>query len=131
MQIEDDGDMLCGVVGSARVKGNARVTAGEWAHVACRFSGGEMRVYVNGWLAGCETSLNPAVPTVGIIGSTIGSRSAAPSPGYRDRFIGGIDNVRVYKTPLTEEQICASAGQAAGTCNTACPSGRGEEPDGD
>jgi len=101
------------------------VPPAKWSHVACRYANGEMRVYVNGHLSGCK-AMNALAPLgqLGLLGSAIGAElrlttgSTAVEP--KDRFLGGVDNVRIYDRALEDASICAAAGQPAGLCSTSC-----------
>lgn len=123
MRIRDDLKIRCALLGDSRVSSDSAVPKQQWSHVACRYAAGELRVYINGHLSDCRTVPPIAVP--GLFGSAIGAElrpnatltAAAPV----DRFIGGIDDVRVYDHPLDEDVLCAAAGQAPGSCATECP----------
>jgi hypothetical protein len=101
------------------------VPPSKWSHVTCRYADGEMRVYVNGHLSGCKTmtALAP-LGQLGLFGSAIGAElkltPAKTAVELKDRFIGGVDNVRIYDRALDEASICAAAGQPAGLCSTSC-----------
>jgi hypothetical protein len=121
MRLQSDRRVRCGLVGSDRVSSTAAVPAGAWSHVACRYTDGEMRVYINGQLSNCQSV--EAITQLGLLGSAIGSE-VNPIPGGppKDRFIGGIDNVRIYDHPLEDDRICVAAGWPTGSCEATCPS---------
>lgn len=79
------------------------VAAGAWTHVACTSDGAEVRLYVDGTLAG-SLATQPLAPT----SSEIALGSNAPDG---DRFEGLIDDLRIWSAPRTPAQICADAGQ--------------------
>jgi hypothetical protein len=108
-----------GLVSKTSVSSAGSVLERTWSHVACRYAEGEMRVYINGHLSACQDL--PALPLGGTLGSAIGAEIDPLAPeSLRDRFIGGVDNVRIYDRALEDERICAAAGQAPGTCQSEC-----------
>lgn len=120
MQLDEDREIQCGLGTIDTVGSEARVPLNMWSHVACRYTAGEMRVYVNGHVSDCKTYGTP-VGHLGVVGSTIGSRVGLAPNTYTSRLVGGIDNVRVYSAALDDAQLCAAAGQQAGTCRDVCP----------
>jgi hypothetical protein len=130
MRLQNDLRVRCGLMGDHRVSSQAAVPTGAWSHVACRYTDGEMRVYINGHLSDCQSV--GAITQLGLLGSAIGSElSPIPGAAPKDRFLGGVDNVRIYDHPLEEDRICTAAGWPTGSCETACPSseessGRGD-----
>jgi len=69
---------------------------GEWAHIACAHDGATLTSYLNGVEA--ESTAMGAItssPTPVLIGSD----------GWGSDWIGGIDDVRIYKRGLTAEEI--------------------------
>ena len=123
MRLQDNLRIRCGLVADLRVSSESAVPKQQWSHVACRYADGELRAYVNGHLSACRTVTPLALPVA--VGSAIG---AELRPGVDlataevvDRFIGGIDNVRVYDHALDDASLCAAAGQAPGSCETECP----------
>jgi len=121
MQLTPDGRLRCALDGSSSAESRSSLVVGAWRHVACRYDGYEMRAYVDGAVAECN-QLGPAVSDP-IAGTAIGSRIVAPvgpAVAFRDRFVGGIDNVRVYNGAIEEQRLCAAAGKT--TCSFSCPS---------
>lgn len=101
----------------------ASVPMNMWSHVACRFDGNNLRIYINGQLSECAT-FDGTIKPGGLPGAAIGSRLiAGPLPLHRDPFIGAVDNVRIYNSALPDDQICTAAGYPSGTCNKTCPTG--------
>ncbi|MFN0246923.1 MAG: LamG domain-containing protein [Kofleriaceae bacterium] len=99
---------------------------GTWHHVACTYQQDEMRVYIDGHVAGCEFTDDRDIPTDGDDGFAIGANlswnnSQGPGqPRFNEHFVGGIDNVQVFSRLLPPAELCAAAGST--TCNTICPS---------
>lgn len=79
------------------------ITTGQWVHVAGVFEPGlEVRVYVNG----VRTATTPVTITTmhdPDVPARIGARS------YEYYWRGGIDEVRVYDRPLSDDEIAALA----------------------
>ncbi|MBN1421557.1 MAG: LamG domain-containing protein [Planctomycetes bacterium] len=78
------------------------VPPGEWTHVVCVYDGLELRLYVNGAIA---VSL-PLDPGMCVLGQSI----SALDLGYghccgKESFIGEMDELKVYKRALTDEEI--------------------------
>ncbi len=122
MRLRDGLRIRCGLglVMKNSVSSEGAVQERAWSHVACRYAEGEMRVYINGYLSACQDLTT--VPLGGTLGSAIGAEIDPLAPeGLKDRFIGGIDNVRVYDRALEDDRICAAAGQTPGTCRNECP----------
>jgi hypothetical protein len=88
-----------------------------WHHVACRYDAAEreLRVYVDGSVAGCTTISN-GIPTTGTGGLAIGA-NYEPT-GTRDRFIGRLDGVHLYARALPSTEICLAARRT--NCNSSC-----------
>jgi hypothetical protein len=122
MLFEDTRRVRCGLTGDDNANSEASVPLNMWSHVACRFDGRQLRIYINGQLSECATFENRIEPG-GVPGAAIGSRLIpGPLPVYRDRFTGGVDNVRIYNSALPDDQICTAAGFPSGTCKATCPS---------
>lgn len=124
MRLTDELRVRCGLFGDLMKNAawsDGTVPKAAWSHVVCRYAADEVRVYLNGHLSGCRT-LGP-IQQLGIAGSAIGAELGFGLTGVepKDRFIGGIDNVRIYDRALEDARICAAAGQAAGSCQTECP----------
>lgn len=110
-----DGTIRCTVDGDAVTSVRAPAI-GVWTHVACRYGGGELRLYIDGDVDACE-QLDP--PDDGPpVGATVGSRLTG---GFDlgSRYAGGIDDLRVYDRAIDEAAVCSSANRSA--CATACP----------
>lgn len=83
------------------------LVAGQWTHVACVF-GQAKAIYVNG-VDRTETRGDSRLPTL-TGGSFIGSRNTVGG------FFGGVlDDVRIYKRPLSVQEIQAIYNSGSGT----------------
>jgi hypothetical protein len=94
--------------GWSTVVANPSPPVGSWYHLAGVFDHGELRIYVDGQLAG---SADAAFTETGS-GSTdwsIGARSIGGAGGDQF-FIGELDDVRVYSRVLSDEEIAYDAG---------------------
>jgi hypothetical protein len=89
----------------------------DWHHVACTYNGNELRVYVDGKLEGCRSFTTP-IPNYGAYGAAIGANISG-GPTYVNRFVGQIDNVRVYNRKLEAADICKIATGGTG-CSNEC-----------
>lgn len=130
MRLREDRKVRCGVgdLRLTRLSSLSAVQARTWSHVACTYDGTELRVYLNGQLAGCE-ELQSTVPG-GAFGSAIGAEIApGPSPDdVKDRFLGGVDDVRIYDRALAADRICRAAGHTdTASCRSECPSDEADD----
>ena len=125
MRIKDDLKIRCGVsaAAGAPVTSDGAVPEREWSHVACRYDGAELRVYINGQLSRCQSATKVPIPSG--LGSAIGAELAPIAPiapeNLVDRFLGGVDNVRIYDRPLADDLLCEAAGHPRGSCQSECP----------
>jgi hypothetical protein len=122
MLYENRRQVRCGLAAaSASIDSQDSLPLGRWSHVACRYDGKELRVYLNGHLSKCGTLPRGATTTSG--GEAIGSllQGVSGTRTHSSPFLGGVDNVRVYGRARTDADLCAAAGQPAGSCRTACP----------
>lgn len=94
--------------GGAEIKCNATITSGTWIHVAGTYDSatGEQKLFINGDEE-CSTT------NTGEINSTwpdlvIGAKDTSGN----DAFIGSVDDVKIYRTALTESEIETDAGLA-------------------
>lgn len=78
----------------------------RWSHIACVFDGLTYRIYVDGALFGTVNRQVPA-STAGADGMNIGQDCT--SAGAADPLHGGLDEVRIWASPRTSEQIAAAA----------------------
>ena len=75
------------------------ITAGVWHHIAVTYDGDMMRIYVDGSEVG-STKKSGAINTNSSVLAAIGAQ-----PQGDKLFDGLIDEVRLYNSPLTVEQI--------------------------
>jgi len=95
-----------GFVGAWRVYGDRQqviakdaISTGAWHHAAYTFDGTTNRLYVDGALVSSSTDApDKRTPTTCWIGTL---------DGTRDLFAGRIDDVHVFETVRTEEQLAA------------------------
>lgn len=113
---EDDGSVRCGI-GNTAVTSKTVVPTKSWHHVACTYAaqGQELRVYVDGDLAGCVDA-NP-IPQGGHDGLAIGANYGAG--GYRENFVGQLDMLHLRASALPASDICSAANRSG--CNSQCP----------
>jgi len=109
-----------------QAKGTTVVIDGQWYHVAAMRAGTETRVYVNGILEGTNTvpagyDLSGTSQANSLIGCITDARDATGNT--REKFyIGIIDDVRIYNTALTDEELqVAMQGQAFAKARGAVP----------
>jgi hypothetical protein len=99
-----DATVRCVGNNSTNVEQAGLLTVGVWTHLACVHDGSLLRLYVNGQ-ASNVASASPPVTT-----ATNGSNIGGDSPSGGDRFIGAIDDLRVWNRARTPAEICAAAG---------------------
>jgi len=95
--------------GTIDLAGITRVDDGQWHHVAGVFDNGAMRIYVDGRLETWATG-GPTFGSANVRYGFIGSQSEATSfDGDRSNapglFDGALDDVRIYQTALSDEDI--------------------------
>lgn len=82
---------------SAAIGSEDEVREYAWTHIAATYDGAQLRIYVNGELAGSEEATTP--PTTGSGALRIGCD--APD----GQFTGRIDEVRIYGRTLSEKEL--------------------------
>lgn len=103
------GNLVHGDIGTASAWLNTSADApynyrvGEWYHIAYCVGGGSYDVYVNGWKAGTGTYSGTPLLCDATHPFKIGTYS-----GATEAFNGDIDEVRVWTTKRTGEQIAAN-----------------------
>lgn len=105
---KDDGKFRCGI-GAMTVDSAVGVLPGDWYHVACTYDRGELRLFIDGQLAGCRL-VPPSIPTDGGEGLAIGGNVGA-NQAFTDQFVGGLDNVQVFERTYTMDEVCSAAGE--------------------
>jgi hypothetical protein len=86
-----------GSFAAATVQANATIPTSQWTHVACVFDGRRLAIYVNGAGSGCTNQMM-TIETGVHQGIDLGI-------GYQ----GGLDDVHVYGTALTDTDVCTLA----------------------
>lgn len=79
-------------------------TVGEWTHIAATFDGTVATVYTNGEQTGQDTSWSFGYDTEASV------QIGACDPGGGNPFNGAIDDVWIYDTALSRDEIKALAG---------------------
>jgi hypothetical protein len=97
-----------GKMWSTGVSDHIGLTKDQWTHVAATYDGTNMRIYVNGKIAGTQPA---GVPRTSVAPIRIGRGEATTrSDSATQGFKGAIDEVRVYSTALSEAEIGALMG---------------------
>jgi hypothetical protein len=81
-----------------QVPGTVQLPVGSWSHVALTYDGAQLRLYVNGLLAG---SRNQA----GLMAVSNGPLRIGGNSVWGEYFAGLIDEVRVYNRALSQTEI--------------------------
>lgn len=126
MSYQADGQLRCGL-GTDTVDSLAPIWDDAWHHVACTYDGTQLRVFLDGSIAGCR-DLQKQIAIDGTEGVAIGANVGA-GQSFSDHFVGGLDNLQVLASSWSAAQICAAAGQTS--CWDRCPvsSGGGRDDD--
>lgn len=115
----DDHEVRCGIEHDHTVDSgsSARIADAQFHHVACSYDGRELRVYVDGDLARCQTpdATIDATPALTDIGHEVASISSSA------QFRGALDDIHVFARALRPDEICALARRGSG-CTATCPS---------
>ncbi len=104
-----DGKFRCGI-GTTTVDAAVGVPKDAWYHVACTFDHGQLKLFVQGQLAGCRTMPN-TIPINGSEGLAIGGNIGVGNV-FSDQFIGGLDNIQVFARTLSMDEVCSAAGKS-------------------
>ena len=85
------------------------VTPNAWTHVAGVYNGSQMRVYINGTLSG-QVAKSGNITTYDFAGRStrIGGYAGSGSTGCPYWFDGQIDEVRIWNTARTQQQLQAN-----------------------
>lgn len=103
---KDDGKFRCGI-GSTTLDAAVPMPKDAWYHVACTYDEGQLRLFINGQLAGCRNA--PALTIDGTEGLAIGGNIGA-GDSFTDQFVGGLDNIEVFARTYSMDEICDAAG---------------------
>jgi Concanavalin A-like lectin/glucanases superfamily len=99
---------LCSLNGALTV--NVTLPINQWTHFACTSDGAQVHLFVDG----IENPVSITGQPLGT-GNNNGIVIAGDSPSGNDRFLGAIDQFRVFNEARTPTQICLAAGR------TTCP----------
>jgi hypothetical protein len=104
--LQNDGAVAFGIYdGSTRVISSAAGTNdGQWHHVVGTFSPGSMKLYLDGTLQGAQTVTN-AEPYTGYWRIGADNLNAWPNQPSDAGIDGTVDEVAVYPTALTDDQV--------------------------
>lgn len=103
-----DANLLYAGVASNNVRSSFSVayTSTAWNHIALVYSGNTLQLYVNGVLAGSNTSLPFTSLTTTTNGSRIGTNNGTNAFNTATGFFGGwVDNVSIYPNALSQAGI--------------------------
>ncbi|MFN7013854.1 MAG: LamG-like jellyroll fold domain-containing protein, partial [Bacteroidia bacterium] len=92
------------------------VIVNTWQHLVGVWNGADLKIYVDGVLAGTTTGVNDSSFATTSNATIIGNNQAGTGA---ERFTGSIDEVRIWSTPRTIEQVngsknCELAGTESG-----------------
>lgn len=106
--LDDDLRILFYNGGSVSATAANVLTVNEWQHVVARYDGGNtlLELYLNGSLVAQNASATATIPDVGTVW-TIGEDDTEGSSA--EYFQGLIDNVRIWTTTRTAEEIRSNA----------------------
>jgi hypothetical protein len=98
-----NGQLFCaltaqGGMGGVDLGSNVLVTPGQWTHVACVFDGVTVKLFVNGAGAGCKKQPMTIETDV------------APGVDLGFALVGGLDDIHLYSTALSDAEVCTLAG---------------------
>ncbi len=92
---------------SVTVDATVTITPGTFTHVACTYDGTTGHVYVNGSDVGMATG-GAALGAGNTNGAALGGNSPTG-----DTLVGTIDQLRIWNTARTAQQICTAAGKSS------------------
>jgi hypothetical protein len=116
--VTDAGKVRC-IIGSRSLDSSAALpNDGVFHHVACTYDRAKLKVFIDGDVARCVDA-SAEIPTNGIDGLAIGANLSGTdlTPEFTGRFLGGLDDVRVWAR--ADLDVCAAAGRTG--CQTTCP----------
>ncbi len=97
-------------MGGSTVSGPT-IATGQWTHVACVFDNLTYRIFVDGSLFGTVNRQVPA-PTGGVDGMNLGQDNTPMGPN--DPLSGALDELRIWGSVRSPEQIAEAAGRRGG-----------------
>ena len=83
------------------VTGSSDIPLNQWVHVAATYDGSHVRAYINGLQDGAST------PLTGSIDNNNAPVYIGKSQFYPRNFNGRIDEIRIYDTALSGQEIAA------------------------
>jgi hypothetical protein len=113
MSITPASELLCGVEDSTQAGYTIQVTGGlavgSWHHVACTYDSTKLAAWIDGTLLFMAPNAL-GINTVGLDGAEIGGNKPDASDGNPDRFVGAIDELRMWNRARSAAELCADAG---------------------
>jgi len=89
--------------GNKSVSTSHKITTDRWHHIAAIYQNSEVKLYVDGIRVGTAAAINPAeITTPTLIGAMYSDDTPDVPENY---FHGWIEEVRLWKTAITEEQL--------------------------
>ena len=102
---EPTGRLQCTMVNGISTQIDANIVANTWTHVACTYDAGTTAIYVNG-VNRFKQGGGGILATGGMSGISLGADNP---PGSGSRFVGLIDQVRLFSRARTDAEICQDA----------------------
>ena len=108
---------------SAQINTGPVLTEGQWHHIAYTFGTGGMKLFVDGVLQGANSSftdglVNNAEPIVLGGNAWLTGDGTSGSDELVDLYQGSVDDLRIYATALSAEQINLITGETNNGCTT-------------
>lgn len=100
MRLSGDGRVGCILPNAQLWSSNEAAEALTWTHVACTFDGTTLRVYIDGELDKQTLVIGSGLNGNGMLGTRIGGP-----------YSGAIDDIRIYATALSANELCTHAGR--------------------
>ena len=85
---------------------------GKWTHVACTYDGVAVIMFIDG------VAVNYGAATGDIDGSSTDGMAIGMNDPSGDNFVGDLDDLRIWRRPLTAAEVCASY---KSTTTATCP----------
>jgi hypothetical protein len=102
--------LRCGLGGQVEVM-DAMLPVDTWLYVACTCEADSLAIYVDGAKLGERPGACGSGGAFVADGFTIGSDNTGNPDAVGERLAGAIDGVRLWSTPRTAQQICATSGR--------------------